>query len=174
MNTGVSANRGAQESRRARGPGVMLVRVTLLAILVAIGGCASFSTDGGFAPVESAARDRLGATLTWPRSDAQRSTVDQRVAELLAQQPLSADDAVQVALLNNRGLRAAYAELGIAEAELVQAGRLPNPGFVFARKTQAGEVEIERLFTLNLAHLIAMPLVDRGRDAAPAKPRNGW
>jgi outer membrane protein TolC len=40
----------------------------------------------------------------------------------------------------------------------VQAGRLPNPGFVFARKTQGSEVETERLFTLNLAHLITMPM----------------
>jgi outer membrane protein TolC len=106
--------------------------------------------------VQTAARDKLGADASWPRSDEQRDAVARRVAELL-RQPLTADAAVQVALLNNRGLRAAYAELGIAEAELVQAGRLPNPGIVFARKTQAGEVEIERLFTLNLAHLIAMP-----------------
>ena len=41
--------------------------------------------------------------------------------------------AVQVALLNNRGLQATYAELGIAEADVVQAGRLRNPGFSFAR-----------------------------------------
>jgi outer membrane protein TolC len=69
------------------------------------------------------------------------------------------DDAVQVALLNNRGLQATFQELGIAEADLVQASRLPNPGFAFARKTQGGEVEIERVFVLNLAHLIAIPLV---------------
>ena len=41
--------------------------------------------------------------------------------------------AVQVALLNNRGLQAVYAELGIAEADLVQAGRMRNPGFKFER-----------------------------------------
>ena len=32
-----------------------------------------------------------------------------------------------MALLGNRTLQALYAELGIAEAELVQAGLLPNP-----------------------------------------------
>ena len=129
----------------------------LLVLAAALGGCASFSPDGGFGPVEQTARERLGATATWPRSDGERDAVDRRVAELLAQ-PLSASDAVQIALLNNRGLRAAYQELGIAEADLVQAGRLHNPGFVFARKTQGGEVEVERLFTLNLAQLITMPL----------------
>jgi outer membrane protein TolC len=58
------------------------------------------------------------------------------VDELLGK-PLSMDDAVQVALLNNRGLQAAFQELGITEAEVVQAGRLPNPGFSFGRSDRA-------------------------------------
>lgn len=138
-----------------------LFRRRLSALLVGaavLGGCASFSTDGGFAAVEQTAKDRLGKDLRWARTDADRDTIDKRVAELLAK-PLTVDDAVQLALLNNRGLQATFQELGIAEAELVQAGRLPNPGFAIARKTQGSEVEIERLFTLNLARLIAIPLV---------------
>jgi outer membrane protein TolC len=129
----------------------------LLASAAFVGGCASFSQDGGFAPVEQAAKERLGKELQWARSDGDRDTIDKRVRELLAK-PLSIDDAVQVALLNNRGLQAMYQELGIAEADLVQAGRLPNPGFAFARKTQGSEVEIERLLAFNLARLIAIPL----------------
>ena len=38
-----------------------------------------------------------------------------------------------------RGLQARYQELGIAEADLVQVGRLPNPGIAFARKTRAAK-----------------------------------
>ena len=49
-----------------------------------LGGCASFSPDGGFAPVEQAAKERLGKDLRWARTDADRDTLDQRVAELLA------------------------------------------------------------------------------------------
>jgi len=41
------------------------------------------------------------------------------------------DDAVQIALLKKRGLQTSYAELGIAEADLVQAGRLRNPRFAY-------------------------------------------
>jgi outer membrane protein TolC len=82
------------------------------------------------------------------------------VGELLAR-PLGMDEVVQIALLNNRGLQAAYAELGITEAEVVQAGRLPNPGFSFGRMTQGDEVEHERGLHVNLARLIAMPLVQR-------------
>jgi outer membrane protein TolC len=134
-----------------------LQSVAVLAAAAVLGGCTSFSADGGFSPVEQSAKDRLGKELKWARSDADRDTIDQRVRELLAK-PLSIDDAVQVALLNNRGLQATYQELGIAEADLVQAGRLPNPGIAFARKTQGSEVEIERLLAFNLARLIAMPL----------------
>jgi outer membrane protein TolC len=145
----------AEQNRVARRPRWQVLAV--LAAAAALGGCASFSPDGGFAPVEQSARDRLGKDLQWARSDADRDLIDQRVRELLAK-PLSVDDAVQVALLNNRGLQAMYQELGIAEADLVQAARLPNPGIAFARKTQGSEVEIERLLVFNLARLIAMPL----------------
>jgi outer membrane protein TolC len=131
-----------------------------LATLAVLGGCASFSPDGAFGPVEQTTRARLGQTVQWPRTESDRQAVAQRVSELLAR-PLAADDAVQVALLNNRGLRASFAELGITEAEVVQAGRLPNPGFSFARLKRGDEVELERGFHFNVARLIAMPLIQQ-------------
>ena len=100
----------------------LLVLLTALAVLAALTGCASFSPDGGFTPVAQTARDRLGKDLRWSRSDADRALIDQRVDELLAR-PLSADDAVQVALLNNRGLQAGLQDLGISEAELKKIER---------------------------------------------------
>ncbi|MEO7244774.1 MAG: TolC family protein [Rubrivivax sp.] len=137
-------------------------RWRLLAALAAaaavLGGCTSFSPDGGFGPVEQTTKSRLGKDVQWARSDDDRATLARRVSELLTQ-PLTVDDAVQVALLNNRGLQASFAELGIAEADLVQAGRLPNPGFSFARLRRGGEVELERGFHFNLAQLIAMPMI---------------
>jgi outer membrane protein TolC len=135
--------------------GIRLAAALTLAALLA--GCASFSADGGFGPVEQVARDRLGRELRWARSDDEQSRIDRRVTELLAR-PLSAGDAVQLALLNNRGLQAAFFELGIGEAELVQAGRLPNPGFGFGRLTRGDEVELERSVHFDLARLIAWPM----------------
>ena len=125
----------------------------------ALSGCASFSPDGGFDAVQKTAGERLGpdVKLEWARQAEDRERIDQRVAELLSK-PLGMDDAVQLALLNNRGLQAAYRELGIAEADLVQAGLPPNPGFAFARFSGGGEVEIERWVFYNLAALLAMPL----------------
>jgi outer membrane protein TolC len=125
-----------------------------------LGGCASFSPDGGFGAVTQTAGNRLAKDLQWVRSDAEREALRRRVNDMLAR-PLTADDAVQLALLNNRGLQADFAELGIGEAELVQAGRLPNPGFSFARLRRGDEVERERGIHFNLARLIAMPMIQQ-------------
>jgi cobalt-zinc-cadmium efflux system outer membrane protein len=55
-----------------------------------------------------------------------RARVRERVAKLVAE-PLTLERALQIAMLNNRGLRAQLEELGVAQADLVQAGLLENP-----------------------------------------------
>ena len=143
-------------ARTSMRPGIAALLVTA----ALLGGCASFSTDGGFGSVRSAAKDRLGKQVQWSRTAADADSIERRVGELLAK-PLTADDAVQLALLNNRGLQARFHDLGITESEVVQAGRLPNPGFSFGRMKQGDEVELERGLHLNLARLLAIPLVTR-------------
>ncbi|MBY4897844.1 TolC family protein [Cupriavidus sp. AU9028] len=128
----------------------------LLAALL-LSGCASFSADGGFGPTADAARERLGKDAVWARSEQDRAMVAQRVDELLAV-PLDADAAVQVALLNSPALQADFAALGIAEADYVQATRLPNPGFTFARTTAGEDLKIERTVSIGLMRLITLPL----------------
>jgi outer membrane protein TolC len=135
------------------------LRTTLLAAAAALlAGCASFSPDGGYDAVQSAVRER-GVTqhAPWIRSEKDAETARADVKKLLAA-PLTADAAVQIALLNNRGLQATYADLGIAETDVVQAGRLRNPGFSFGRFTRADEVEIERTFLFDLLGLLTMPI----------------
>ena len=138
--------------------GRQLRLAALLAGAAVLGGCATFSPDGGFGLVEQTAKERLGKDLHWARSEADLDTIAQRVSELLVK-PLTVDDAVQVALLNNRGLQAGFQDLGITEAEVVQAGRLPNPGFSFGRNSRGDEREIERGMHFNLARLIALPYI---------------
>jgi outer membrane protein TolC len=133
-------------------------RVLLGLGLLLLGGCAGFSADGGFAPVEQASQQHLDKQVSWARTAQQRSELATRVEQLLAE-PLSADAAVQVALLNNPGLQASFEQLGISEAELVQAGRLPNPGFSWGRSEKGSEVMYEQSLHLNLARLIAMPMI---------------
>lgn len=125
-----------------------------------LGGCATFSKDGGFDTVMQITQDRTGKAVKTIRSDDDAASVQSSIKSLLAR-PLDAGDAVQIALLNNRGLQATYAELGIAEADLVQAGRLHNPGFTFGRTRQGDDVLIARTFTLNLINLITAPLAQR-------------
>ncbi|MFJ5383197.1 TolC family protein, partial [Cupriavidus sp. CER94] len=85
--------------------------------------------------------------------------------------PLDADAAIQVALLNNAGLQAQYADLGIAEADYVQATRLPNPGFSFSRKTSGDELKIDRAVTIGLMNLLALPFAARIEEGRFAQTR---
>ncbi|MEQ1661808.1 MAG: TolC family protein [Thiobacillus sp.] len=134
-------------------------RTLSLAVLSALwlGGCASFSPDGGLSQIQSTARPHLAQDIVWPRDEAGRAEVQAHVAALLAQ-TLSADDAVQLALLNNPGLQAGFHALGIAEAERVAALRLPNPGISIGRLRRGSEVEWERSLHLSLAALLTMPM----------------
>lgn len=77
--------------------------------------------------------------------------------ERLLKRPLTADSAVQIALLNNRALQAAYNELGIAEAVKVQQSLPPNPHFSLTRMTGSVETEIEREIVANILALATLP-----------------
>lgn len=149
-------------------------RLVCGAAALALGGCATFSEDGGFGTVESAVRERTGQEAKWVRSDDESKSVHARVKELLAQ-PLSAEAAAQIALLNNPGLQASYAEMGIAEADLVQASRWSGPKLSFARLRHggSGEADYERSVFVDLLGLITIPLSTRAEakrfDAAKTR-----
>ncbi|KDB09649.1 outer membrane efflux protein [Burkholderia sp. lig30] len=130
------------------------------AALVVLAGCTTFSRDGGFNTVSTTASERLGKEAVFVRTDQDRDAVAQRTRELLGK-PLAMDDAVQVALLNNAGLQASYAELGVSEADLVQAGRLPNPGFSFSRTRWSDNLGITRTFSANVLAILTLPLATR-------------
>jgi outer membrane protein TolC len=130
----------------------------LLMMLSALGidGCTGFTQDGGFDAVAAAARQHLARDIRWPRTPQERAKADAQVAALLAN-ALSAEDAVQIALLNNRMLQGAFQELGISEADLVQAGRLPNPRFDLRHASAAGQYDVEETLSLNVLSLLTLP-----------------
>jgi len=134
--------------------------VAVASALVFLAGCTTFSKDGGFNTVSTTASGRLGKDAVLVKTDEDRDAVAKRTQQLLSK-PLSMDDAVQIALLNNRGLQASYGELGISEADLVQAGRLPNPGFSFSRTHGGNDLSIDRTFTLGLLNVLTLPLATR-------------
>jgi outer membrane protein TolC len=125
-----------------------------------LSGCATFSDDGGLGDVSRLTGERIGQPVQ-PMQDSTRAAVTQLMA-----QPLRPDDATRIALLNNRGLQASLAYLGVAEADLVQAGRLRNPGLSFTRKSGASDLDIDRGIMFDLTGLLTMPLrrtIETGR-----------
>lgn len=91
---------------------------------LAASGCASLSPQGAFQDVQAKVIDRIEKRVQWRQDDHEDTEI-----QTLLQGTLSADQAVQIALLNNRSLQAVYAELGIAQADLVEAGLMKNPIF---------------------------------------------
>ena len=141
----------------ARGETLMAPRTTMFAAACALllGACASVSPDGGLGELKALAQSRIqGPQAELPGGPVAQSR--QRVADLLAQ-PLAMDGAVQVALLNNPGLQASLATLGISDADRVQAGSLPNPHLSLGRMVEGDKIEIERALGFNLMALLTLP-----------------
>lgn len=89
--------------------------------------CGTIAPRAGFTDVQGLVRERLAARLNWAEEGSpEDAEVNDHVRDLLSRE-LTPEAAVQIALLRNRTLQAAYTELGVAQADLVQAGLLQNP-----------------------------------------------
>ena len=126
----------------------------LLGLLAA--GCAKFTGDGGMAPVTDSVRQEIGKDAVKLSSAEETRRARERVQALLSE-PLSEDTAVQIALLNNRGLQATYNDLGISEAEYVQTSLPPNPALSVGRTFGTGFVEIGFQLVGNLLAFATLP-----------------
>jgi outer membrane protein TolC len=136
----------------------MMRPTAVAAAVLVLAGCASFSPDGGMGKVSELTRERTGQSVAAQRSQGDADSARLRVAEILAE-PLTADTAVELALLNNRALQASFSRLGVAESDLVQAGRLRNPVFGFGRLALGGgAVEIDRSVMFDVLSLLTMPM----------------
>lgn len=130
--------------------------ITLVCISFSLGGCATFSKDGGFSGVQETAQKYVKQEIVWPKTEGEQTKIADRVRELL-QKPMDVECVVQIALLNNKDLQASFYELGISEADVVQAGRLPNPKFSMLYAKNGGEYKIEQMLTFNIFSLLTMP-----------------
>lgn len=129
--------------------------ISLLSALL-LAGCASFSPDGGMGVVAGVASGTINKDVIAIRTtdDAQRA--DATVKALL-RRPLTVDSSVQIALLSNRGLQAAYNELALAETDLVGDSLPPNPTFSISRISGNGALEIERQVVGDILALATLP-----------------
>lgn len=131
---------------------------SLVVALAALAGCASMEPGRGFDEVRREVVARTGAETGWDRGTPEDALARDAWRSLLARE-LSGDEAVQVALLNNRDLVATYEELDIAQADLVRAGLLRNPIFSGELRLDAdGGASVALGVTEEFAALLTMPL----------------
>jgi outer membrane protein TolC len=127
-----------------------------MASAVLLSACRSFTPDGGMSTVAAVAGGGLNKSVVRIGSPADAARARYKVVRLL-QAPLSADAAVQIALINNAGLQAAYHRLGVAEAVAVQASRPPLPSFSYDWVKTSIELDIERQIVASVLSLATWP-----------------
>lgn len=113
-------------------------------ILVAANVCGAAGLDKSFNDVSETVRTRTGKRVQWNRGSAQDAEAESYVHAQL-KRPLTANAAVQIALLNNHELQATYEEIGLAQADLIEAGLLKNPLFDFQRRWPGQALEADVL-----------------------------
>jgi outer membrane protein TolC len=121
-----------------------------------LSGCATFSSDGGMTVVANVAGETIKKDVVSIRTEDDAERANAAVQGLL-RRGLTVDAAVQIALLNNRGLQASYNELALAETNLVQDSLPPNPTFSISRISGDGALEIERQVVGNILALATLP-----------------
>ncbi|MGD8992417.1 MAG: TolC family protein [Desulfobacterales bacterium] len=97
-----------------------------LGVVLLAAGCAQIPKEAGFYEVRSLVEQRVDYRLEWNQETAADREVEEVVATLLKNE-MTPETTVQVALLNNPTLQAAYEDLGITQADVVEAGLLENP-----------------------------------------------
>ena len=145
--------------------------------LVFLSGCTTVSLNAGFPEVGALVEERSGLQVFWHNG----TDLDKQAAEKLGwllENKLTVDDAAQIALLNNRELQAIYSDLGVAQADLVQAGLLSNPIFDASIKWPipgGGRPDLELAAVMNFLDIFYLPLRRRVATARfeEAKTRIG-
>ncbi len=108
-----------------------------LSVSVVLAGCAAIPADRGAATtalLKTRSDVAAGISMAGSSGDTQSE-----VAKILAA-PMNADAAVRVALLHSPRMRALYAQLGFAHADIYDASRLSNPSLGYLRLTADGGV----------------------------------
>lgn len=110
---------------------IKLKLAATIAVPLILGGCVSAAEysqkNAGFSSVSATTAEVTGKNTVWVQNQHDAQAVAGQVKRLLARKSIDAETAVQVALLNNKGLQAAYAGLGDAAADAWQSTMFVNP-----------------------------------------------
>src|SRR5258706_14979308 len=96
--------------------------------VISIAGCATQSKEAAFEDVSKTVSGQGHYAIRWNTGSAEDAQAAEWVGKLL-QDELTFGSAAQSALFNHHELQATFEEIGIAQADLVQAGLLRNPVF---------------------------------------------
>lgn len=105
---------------------LFLLKLAPLGVLL-VAGCA-WQPVASLPALQAQLGSRTDARVTWPVTDAERTEVERAVTAIL-KTDLTPESATQLALFNNRNLRATFEEIGLSQADVVAASRLHNPTF---------------------------------------------
>ena len=137
-------------------PAVAGRSATALAMILTLTGCVTFSQDGGMSLVRDVTSREVGKDAVAIRSPDEAAAARARVVQLLAR-ALTADAAVQIALLNNRGLQAAYNELASPRRGCISRKPAAQPDVRCRACRGSAEIEIERQLVANILALATLP-----------------
>lgn len=143
----------------------------LAAAVLSLAACATpelTDPQRGFSDVAEKTRVSLRKESVWIQSRAEADAVAARVRRMIHKKTISANTAVQAAILSNKGLQAAYAEIGMSAADVWQEALLPNPKVSLALSELGVGRIIETLVAQNIAALISR---DARLSVAEAKLR---
>jgi cobalt-zinc-cadmium efflux system outer membrane protein len=129
-------------------------------LVLLAGSCAPTAIDNDSLRSAASAREPL------------RSGSPSKDVSALLSRPLTANSAAQIAVLNNRGLQATLDELGIAQARLHQARRLPNPTVDGAVRFEGGgppELEVGAMIDVTELLFLASRSGAAGAEVEAAK-----
>ena len=129
--------------------------VVPMVALVTLAGCATGDELGAFGKVSEDVTSRSKHPVIWKRDKASIEKARYMARQILAQ-PLTANSSVHLAFFRNPSVQASLANLGIAEADVAQAGRLANPIISIGRITGVGILEIERTVLFSLMSLFTI------------------
>jgi outer membrane protein TolC len=154
-----AVNRYSTNQKAVRGVAGTRLLIAVAAAL-ALGGCASSAVNSNFASAQQMSKQQLGTEVKWLTTDESRQDAQQEVDALMAK-PLTADDAVRIALAYSPSLQAMLYEAAADSASATQSARLPNPVFAFERlvRNDAGvrELELTRTLSFSVLDLVLLP-----------------
>lgn len=136
-------------------------RLIFFLLLLCLSGCTKIPLDSEN-EVASIVERRIGTEVQW-KSNFEDPQIQAYIDHLVSC-PLTPESAVQIALLNNPHIQATFEELGIAQADLVEAGLFSNPVFEIEVRyphQKRLRTNIEYLVTATFLDIFLVPLRKR-------------